>query len=79
MAERLACNEDLVGSTPTVSINASVVSTASTRPLYGRGVGSTPAGGFQVTIEGQSLERVSFGHDQGTVPGTCLVRSRLRT
>jgi hypothetical protein len=37
-----------VGSTPTVSIsvNASVVSTASTRPLYGRGAGSTPAGGF---------------------------------
>jgi hypothetical protein len=37
------------GSTPAVSIEllrASVVSTASTRPLYGRGAGSTPAGGF---------------------------------
>jgi hypothetical protein len=34
------------GSSPAVSIVASVVSTASTRPLYGRGVGSTPAGGF---------------------------------
>ena len=55
-----------VGSTPTVSINASVVSTASTRPLYGRGVGSIPAGG-------------SLRHDRGTVPGTCLVRSRTRT
>ena len=37
------------GSTPTVSINASVVSTASTRPLYGRGAGSTPAGGSFTT------------------------------
>ncbi len=43
--ERLACNEEDVGSTPTVSTFASVVSTASTRPLYGRGAGSTPAGG----------------------------------
>jgi hypothetical protein len=43
--ERLACNEEDVGSTPTVSIFASVVSTASTRPLYGRGVGSNPSGG----------------------------------
>ena len=43
--ERLACNEEDVGSTPTVSTFASVVSTASTRPLYGRGVGSNPAGG----------------------------------
>ena len=44
--ERLACNEEDVGSTPTVStLFASVVSTASTRPLYGRGVGSNPAGG----------------------------------
>lgn len=34
------------GSNPAVSTrSASVVSTASTRPLYGRGVGSTPAGG----------------------------------
>src|SRR5205814_8294549 len=41
----LACNEEDVGSTPTVSTFASVVSTASTRPLYGRGAGSTPAGG----------------------------------
>jgi hypothetical protein len=32
-------------SRPVHSINASVVSTASTRPLYGRGAGSTPAGG----------------------------------
>ena len=52
-----------VGSTPTVSINASVVSTASTRPLYGRGAGSIPAGG-------------SLRHDRGTVPGTCLSCSR---
>ena len=43
--EHLACNEEDVGSTPTVSTFASVVSTASTRPLYGRGVGSNPAGG----------------------------------
>ena len=41
----LACTEQGVGSIPTVSIQASVVSTASTRPLYGRGAGSTPAGG----------------------------------
>ena len=33
------------GSTPAVSTRASVVSTASTRPLYGRGAGSIPAGG----------------------------------
>jgi ParB-like chromosome segregation protein Spo0J len=44
--ERLACNEEGAGSTPAVSTLASVVSTASTRPLYGRGAGSTPAGGF---------------------------------
>jgi len=30
---------------PSPLIHASVVSTASTRPLYGRGAGSTPAGG----------------------------------
>ena len=41
----LACTEQGVGSIPTVSIQASVVSTASTRPLYGRGAGSNPAGG----------------------------------
>ena len=44
LAEHLACTEVDVGSSPTVS-TASVVSTASTRPLYGRGAGSTPAGG----------------------------------
>jgi hypothetical protein len=33
------------GSNPFGSTIASVVSTASTRPLYGRGAGSTPAGG----------------------------------
>jgi hypothetical protein len=33
------------GSNPSGSTPASVVSTASTRPLYGRGAGSTPAGG----------------------------------
>ena len=36
---------EVEGSTPSGSIQASVVSTASTRPLYGRGAGSTPAGG----------------------------------
>ena len=35
------------GSTPAVSTFASVVSAASTRPLYGRGAGSTPAGGLR--------------------------------
>ena len=64
--ERLACNEEVWVRLPPSPSNASVVSTASTRPLYGRGVGSIPAGG-------------SLRHDRGTVPGTCLVRSRTRT
>src|SRR5437764_200729 len=36
---------------------ASVVSTASTRPLYGRGAGSTPAGGSLHTPVAQRRER----------------------
>ncbi len=49
----LACTEQGVGSIPTVSIQASVVSTASTRPLYGRGAGSTPAGGSLANLTGR--------------------------
>jgi hypothetical protein len=44
--EHLACTEEERVRLPPSPPFASVVSTASTRPLYGRGVGSTPAGGF---------------------------------
>ena len=44
--EHLACTEEeWVRLPPSPSVHASVVSTASTRLLYGRGAGSTPAGG----------------------------------
>jgi hypothetical protein len=44
-AEHLACTEEERVRLPPSPLQASVVSTASTRPLYGRGAGSTPAGG----------------------------------
>ena len=59
VAERLACNEEERVRLPP-SPFASVVSTASTRPLYGRGVGSTPAGGScRRSSEGRAPERHS--------------------
>ena len=45
VAERLACTEEERVRLPP-SPSASVVFNGSTRPLYGRGAGSTPAGGF---------------------------------
>ena len=45
VAERLACTEEVRVRLPPSPLHASVVSTASTRPLYGRGAGSIPAGG----------------------------------
>jgi hypothetical protein len=47
------------GSTPAVSTRAFVVSTASTRPLYGRGAGSTPAEGSSDADVAQREERRS--------------------
>ncbi len=43
--EHLACTEEERVRLPPSPFHASVVSTASTRPLYGRSAGSTPAGG----------------------------------
>ena len=48
------------GSTPAVSTLASVVSTASTRPLYGRGAGSNPAGGSLHTLVAQRIESAAL-------------------
>jgi hypothetical protein len=105
--ERLACNEDDVGSSPTVSTSepadppvsrnpeprrrrrvvdpvrrrlecASVVSTASTRPLYGRGAGSTPAGGSSFrTAVAQRRERWSaMPEAAGSTPAGRASRGR---
>ena len=49
--------------------HASVVSTASTRPLYGRGAGSTPAGGSFRTPVAQRNERCpATAEDAGSIP-----------
>jgi hypothetical protein len=44
----LACTEQGVGSIPTVSTSCLRSVNGSTRPLYGRGAGSTPAGGSSI-------------------------------
>ena len=68
--EHLACNEEDVGSTPTVStLFASVVSTASTRPLYGRGVGSNPAGGSSSYADVAQTEEQLSQVELGATPG----------
>src|SRR5439155_11090744 len=57
VAERLACTEEeRVRLPPSPLAHASVVSTASTRPLYGRGAGSSPDGGFSVLQQGVRKE-----------------------
>ena len=61
VVERLACNEEVWVRLPPSPSHASVVSTASTRPLYGRGAGSTPAGGSSRgrSSDGRAPERHS--------------------
>ena len=56
---------------------ASVVSTASTRPLYGRGAGSTPAGGSFRTPVAQWTERCpATAEDAGSTPAGRTRRGR---
>jgi hypothetical protein len=52
---------------------ASVVSTASTRPLYGRGAGSTPAGGS--FLGGRSSDGRAPGRHSGEARSIRVVRS----
>ena len=62
-------------------LDASVVSTASTRPLYGRGAGSTPAGGSRTTNARSSVERALLCDGRGRwfdSSRACFTRMELR-
>jgi hypothetical protein len=78
VAERLACTEEGRVRLPPSPL-ASVVSTASTRPLYGRGAGSTPAGGFRTPVAQWTERCPATAEAAGSTPaGRTTSRTQLR-